>query len=52
MDVGNPSNFIRILEIFHQQVNDLKQILSSYSVDDTTTKGTIKEVCMKNTTMF
>jgi threonine synthase len=47
MDVGNPSNFIRILELFHQQVNDLKQILSSYSVDDTTTKATIKEVYEK-----
>jgi len=44
MDVGNPSNFIRILELFHQQVNDLKSVLSSYSVDDETTKAIIKNV--------
>jgi threonine synthase len=47
MDVGNPSNFIRILELFHQQVKDLKSVLSSYSVDDTTTQQTIKEVFEK-----
>lgn len=47
MDVGNPSNFIRVLELFHQQLNDLKQIFSSYSVDDTATKATIKEVYEK-----
>ncbi len=44
MDVGNPSNFIRVLELFDQQLNDLKNILSSYSIDDVTTQQTIKEV--------
>jgi threonine synthase len=44
MDVGNPSNFVRVLELFHQQINDLKNILSSYSIDDATTKVTINEV--------
>ncbi|HEX5154519.1 MAG TPA: threonine synthase [Parafilimonas sp.] len=47
MDVGNPSNFIRILELFHQQLNDLKPVLSSYSVDDITTQETIKDVYEK-----
>ena len=47
MDVGNPSNFIRVLELFHHQLNDLKNILSSYSVDDKTTKTTIKDVYKK-----
>ncbi|MEO8711408.1 MAG: threonine synthase, partial [Parafilimonas sp.] len=44
MDVGNPSNFIRVLELFHQQLNHLKNILSSYSVNDAATKATISEV--------
>ena len=44
MDVGSPSNFIRILELFHHQFGDLKNVLSSYSVSDEETKTTIKEV--------
>jgi threonine synthase len=44
MDVGDPSNFVRIMELFEQKVDSLKSVLSSYSVDDTTTKETIQEV--------
>ncbi|HJS53541.1 MAG TPA: threonine synthase [Chitinophagaceae bacterium] len=44
MDVGNPSNFIRILEIFHHQFPDLAKSLSSYSISDEETLATIKEV--------
>jgi threonine synthase len=44
MDVGSPSNFIRILELFHHQFGDLKNVLSSYSISDEETKATIKEV--------
>ena len=44
MDVGNPSNFVRVLELFHQQLNDLKKLLSSYSISDAATKATINEV--------
>jgi threonine synthase len=44
MDVGSPSNFIRILELFHHQFGDLKNVLSSYSISDEETKITIKEV--------
>lgn len=44
MDVGNPSNFIRILEIFHHQFPDLSKNLSSYSISDEETMTTIKEV--------
>lgn len=44
MDVGNPSNFIRILEMFHQQLNELEKVFSSYSISDETTKATISEV--------
>ena len=44
MDVGNPSNFIRILEIFHHQFPELKNNLSSFSVTDEETLATIKKV--------
>jgi len=44
MDVGNPSNFIRILELFQNEFVELKEHLSSYSFDDEVTKDAIKEV--------
>ncbi len=44
MDVGNPSNFIRIMELFHQQFGSLKNKMSSMSVDDVTTAETIQKV--------
>lgn len=44
MDVGNPSNFVRILEMFNNQLPDLKNKLSSISIDDATTADTIKKV--------
>jgi threonine synthase len=44
MDVGNPSNFIRILEIFQHQFPVLKEKLSSYSITDEETIDTIKNV--------
>ena len=44
MDVGNPSNFIRILEIFHHRFPGLKNKLSSYSITDEETVTTITEV--------
>lgn len=44
MDVGDPSNFVRILEIFHQQFPELKNNLSSYTITDEETIHTIREV--------
>ncbi len=44
MDVGNPSNFIRILEIFKHELPQLQKLVSAASVDDETTKTTISEV--------
>ena len=41
MDVGNPSNFVRILELFHHQFKDLSGTLSSYSISDELTRQTI-----------
>ncbi len=48
MDVGNPSNFIRILEIFSHQFGDLTDSLSSYSISDDETRETIKRIKEKN----
>jgi threonine synthase len=47
MDVGNPSNFIRILEIFHHSFPELKNHLSSYSISDVETIDTISNVYKK-----
>ena len=44
MDVGNPSNFIRILEIFNNEFHSLKKVISSVAVSDEETRKIIKEV--------
>ncbi|RAJ16222.1 threonine synthase [Olleya aquimaris] len=44
MDVGNPSNFIRIQEIYNNNFNNLKDNLSSYSFTDNETKVALKEI--------
>lgn len=44
MDVGNPSNFIRILELFDHEFLKLKEIVSSYSISDEETRKTMKQV--------
>ena len=44
MDVGDPSNFVRILEIFENRFDSLKDHFSSYSFSDNETKQAIKEV--------
>ncbi len=44
MDVGNPSNFVRIMEIMQNNFEQLKNALSSYSYDDLTTQATITRV--------
>ncbi|MCQ9640250.1 threonine synthase [Chryseobacterium sp. WG14] len=47
MDVGNPSNFVRILELFDHQFDHLKNKVSGYSVDDQQTLETIADVYKK-----
>ena len=44
MDVGDPSNFIRIMEIFHQQIDGLKKTLNGYTITDDETKATLVSV--------
>ena len=44
MDVGNPSNFIRIRELFNNDLETLKRAFSSYSFTDDETRATMKEI--------
>lgn len=44
MDVGNPSNFIRIQEIYKNDFEALKSDLSSYSFSDDETRDALKEL--------
>lgn len=44
MDVAEPSNFIRILEIFRNRLPDLKAKFSAVSVSDAITLQTLKQV--------
>ena len=44
MDVGAPSNFVRILEVFDNKFVDLKEKLESVSVSDETTAATMCDV--------
>ena len=48
MDVGNPSNFVRIMEILENNFPALTNALSSYSIDDSNTKSTIARVYKTN----
>jgi threonine synthase len=47
MDVGNPSNFVRILEIFGHQFPELKDRLSAYTITDAETEETIRDIYEK-----
>ena len=47
MDIGNPSNFARILEIFNHDYNEFKKIIQVLKVTDEETIATIKEVYSK-----
>lgn len=44
MDVGDPSNFVRILELFHNKFTSLTGMLSSVSISDDETRLTISQV--------
>ncbi len=44
MDVGNPSNFIRIQELFDNKLSGLKKSFSSYSFSDDETKIMMKSI--------
>ena len=44
MDVGNPSNFIRIQKLYHNDLNEFEKDFSSYSFSDAETEITIKDI--------
>ena len=44
MDVGDPSNFIRIQKLFNDDIEALSQKLSSYSFTDSETKEAMKKI--------
>jgi len=44
MDVGDPSNFVRVLEYFSNQGTEMKEFISAYSIGDRETKLGIKEL--------
>lgn len=48
MDVSNPSNFARILELFNNNFGNLQNELSSYSFTDSQTLDTINKLYTKN----
>jgi threonine synthase len=44
MDVGDPSNFVRILELFNKEFRSLKKVMSSYSFSGEETKEILGKV--------
>ena len=44
MDVGNPSNFIRLLEIYGSNIKAMREDLKSYVFTDEETRQAIKEI--------
>ncbi|GGX03359.1 threonine synthase [Aquimarina muelleri] len=48
MDVGNPSNFIRIQNLFNNNFSALKNNFSAYSFTDDQTKEAMKKIYNKN----
>jgi threonine synthase len=47
MDVGNPSNFVRMLDLYKGNWQAMKHDIAAYSFDDTATATAIKEVYQK-----
>lgn len=48
MDVGNPSNVIRIQELFENDLESIKNKISGYSISDQQTKETIASIYCKH----
>jgi threonine synthase len=44
MDVGSPSNFIRILEMLNHKFTAISKLISGYTITDAATKKTISKV--------
>ena len=48
MDVGNPSNFIRIQELYNNNLEEFSKDFSSYSFDDEQTTAALKSIYESN----
>jgi threonine synthase len=48
MDVGNPSNFVRIQEMYHNDINEFKKDFSSYTFSDNETKMALQNIYTKS----
>lgn len=48
MDVGNPSNFIRMLELFRHEYPQIKNAVSSFSITDVETKITLNDTLSRH----
>lgn len=44
MDVGNPSNWVRIQDMFHNNLDELRSIISSYTYNDEETVAAMGEL--------
>lgn len=44
MDVGNPSNFARILDLFQNDFNSIKNLISGYAFTDEETRAAMRHV--------
>jgi len=47
MDVGNPSNFFRVMDFFENDYNAVKENIAAYSFNDESTRNAIKDVYEK-----
>lgn len=47
MDVGNPSNFARMLDLFDKDAGKMNEVISAYSFDDVETLAGIRQVFEK-----
>jgi len=47
MDVGNPSNWVRIQDLFDNELDQLRGVISSYTYDDGETKVAMRELFEK-----
>lgn len=47
MDIGNPSNFVRILEVFHHDYDQFKKMIKAVKINEQKTIQTIKSVYEK-----
>ena len=44
MDVGNPSNFVRIQELYHHELREFENDFSSFSFSDAETKNALQSI--------